>query len=119
MEQISHKKFVAFFVVTLFLTLACFAFNFATIASAEDAAVDSVAGCNAIVVDPSMTLEQQQAVCNAAEQSPKSSCAAANKGLCSAPKLNDVNAEGHNCICVEVNTTTTDTAPADNSSSTT
>ncbi len=71
------------------------------LAEGETPTVDTVAGCNAVAVDPSMTLEQQQTVCDQAEALPASSCAAAGKGKCSAPKTNDVNVDGHNCFCMD------------------
>ncbi len=67
-------------------------------AFAEDA--PGVAGCSAISVNPSDSLEFQQNVCNAAENTPATSCAASDHGTCSSPKLNDVLPDGDHCLCL-------------------
>lgn len=67
------------------------------LALAEDA---GVAGCSSVAVDPEESLEFQQAVCNAAEGNPDTSCASGGHGHCSSPKLNDVLPDANHCICI-------------------
>lgn len=82
----------------MFLMVAAFS----TAAFAEDAA--GVAGCSAIQVNPDLSLEDQQGLCNAAENDPATSCAASGNGICSSPKLNDTLPEAGHCICIQEST---------------
>ena len=76
----------------------------------EENVLDTVAGCQAVAVNPEASLEFQQAVCGAAEGVAASSCAASGNGMCSSPKMNDTMPMGTNCICLSE---TTEEAPAD------
>ncbi len=67
-------------------------------AAAEDDA--GVAGCNAVMVDPNLPVEEQQAICGNAEQFPNSSCAAGGHGTCSAPKTDGTLMDGNHCVCL-------------------
>lgn len=62
--------------------------------------LDGVAGCNAVTVDPSASLEDQQAVCSHAESLATSSCSGSGHGMCSSPKTNDTLVEGTHCLCL-------------------
>ena len=86
------KKFTAILMVLL-LTVA-----FLPAAFAED--VEGVAGCSSLKINPELSLEDQQAVCNGAEGDPSTSCAASGSGTCSSPKLNDTLPSADHCICV-------------------
>ena len=82
-------------------------------AMAEDA--EGVAGCSSVAVDPTESLEFQQAICNGAEGNPETSCASGGYGRCSSPKLNDVLPDGNHCICIgeETEVAPTSDAPAE------
>lgn len=67
--------------------------------SEEDTAV-GVAGCGAVQVNPSSSLEFQQSICHEAEENAASSCAASGHGVCSSPKLNNTLPDGTHCICI-------------------
>ena len=86
-------------IVRLLVVLSFFVLAFSGIAFADGD--DGVAACNATAVDPNASLEDQQAVCSAAEQFASSSCAAGNHGLCSSPKTNDTMVGANHCICLE------------------
>ena len=86
------KKIVG--VLVVFMLVAGWALP---LAQAEE---DGVAGCSAVRVNPDLSLEDQQSVCNAAERSPGSSCAASGGGTCSSPKLNDTMPDADHCICI-------------------
>jgi|GEM_PF-6199471 len=75
---------------------------FSTVSSAfaDGTVVDGVAGCQSIAVDPEASLEMQDAVCNAAEQSASSSCATSDHGMCSSPKKDGTMMDGRNCLCI-------------------
>ena len=62
--------------------------------------VGGVAGCASVAVDPAASLEFQQGVCNAAEDTPATSCGSGGHGVCSSPKLNDTMPDGNHCICI-------------------
>ncbi len=87
--------------IAVFLMLLMVA-GFAGTAMAED--VVGVAGCSAIQVNPDLSMEDQQSLCNAAEGDPSTSCAASGHGVCSSPKLNDTLPEAGHCICVQEST---------------
>ena len=95
---------VAFFAGILG-SFASFPFN--AKAFADDDA--GVSGCNAVTVDPNMSLEDQQAVCANAEQFPSSSCAAGGHGTCSAPKTDGTLVDGNHCVCLSQDTESSDT----------
>ena len=67
-------------------------------AMAEDD--EGVAGCNAVIVDTTMSFDEQQTICANAEQFPSSSCAAGGHGTCSAPKTDGTLVDGNHCVCL-------------------
>ena len=69
-------------------------------ALADDETAAGVAGCSAISVSPEDSLAMQQNICNAAENTPETSCAVSGHGTCSSPKLNDVLPDGNHCLCL-------------------
>ncbi len=70
-----------------------------------------VAGCNAVTVDPNVSLEEQQAVCGNAEQFPNSSCAVGGHGTCSAPKTEGTLVDGNHCVCLSQEPLPVESAP--------
>lgn len=94
----------------LFIMVICFGLSVyllapLSVALAEDApsaSTEGVSGCNAIVVDPAMSLEEQQNICSTAEQFPRSSCSSGGHGSCSSPKKDGTNVDGNHCICLDV-----------------
>lgn len=86
------KKFMAVLIALLV------AASFMPAAFADEAV--GVAGCSSLRVNPELSLEDQQAVCNAAEGDPTTSCAVSGSGTCSSPKLNDTLPDADHCICV-------------------
>lgn len=97
-------------IVMLFLAVMLLAVPLMPLVLAEDDA--GVAGCGSLKINPQLSLEDQQSICNAAEKDPSTSCSASGHGTCSSPKYNDTLPDADHCICVAESA---DAAPADDS----
>ena len=85
----------AIFLIVLLLTVFA-----APLLLADEPVTDGVAGCSGLAINPDLSLEDQQSVCNAAENDPSTSCATSGNGVCSSPKLNNTLPDANHCICV-------------------
>ena len=104
-QNIMARWIAGAFFTGFFGLFASFPFNAAAFADDDS----GVAGCNAVKVDPNMSLADQQAVCANAEQFPSSSCAAGGHGACSAPKTDGTLVDGNHCVCLSQDTESSDT----------
>ena len=92
--------FVSVSVYVMAMSFGAIPKAFAEDTDASSATVNGEAGCASVKVDPAASLEDQQAVCGAAEAIASSSCAAGGYGVCSSPKFNDIAPESDHCVCV-------------------
>ena len=90
------KKIALVFLVGFLGVFVALSFNAKAFAEDDPGAT----GCNGVAVDPSASLEAQQAICSNAEQFPSTSCATGGHGTCSAPKTDGTLMDGKHCVCL-------------------